>query len=149
MSDKNRIETILALIEFSSVRNNNSFNSINSEFKEVLRLSKVTPNTRKNLLRILHSTRGLDTCLRSFLDNHNIRNGSQSLGAFLLNLQNHQNQNLSNLPQAARERFQKSIVDIRNQYMHSAGKVANNEGEVNLLISEMEACITIILNLED
>jgi len=149
MSDQNRIRTILALIESSSVGSTANFNSINTEFREVLRVKRVIPNTRKNLLRILHSTRGLDTCLRSFLDEYNIRNGETSLGGFLRNLQNHMNTNISQLPQAVKERFLTSIVNVRNQYMHSAGKIANDESEVNLLISEMEACITIILNLEE
>jgi hypothetical protein len=119
-----------------------------AEFREVLRVTKVTPNTRRNLLRILHSTRGLDTCLKTFLDHYNIRNGAYSIGQYLHNLHTHVNPSIAQIPQNTKDRYQKSIGDIRNQFMHSAGKIANNESEVNNLISEMESCVATILNLE-
>lgn len=146
--EKNRIKTIIALIQTSDIAVNGACNAIISEFNEVSSVSKVNPNTRRNLLRIIHSTRGLDTCLRIFLDHYNIRQNANTIGQYLVKLQNHENPNLNKLPNNVRQRFQTSIVDVRNQYMHSAGKIANNESEVNLLISEMEACVSIVLNLD-
>ncbi len=148
-----RIDTMVALLRGSIIGKNvpSEYSSIIGEFNELERVNNVKPRNRKNILKILHSTRALDTTLRTFLDMHGIRNPKEdfSLGIFIKKLSNHDKESLSKLNESSRKKYQKEIVDKRNAYMHKAGKYPIDDNEVNEILSEIESCVIEVLNLEN
>lgn len=128
--------------------NGNTFNRIRSEFNEVINVERVSHLRRRNLLRVLHSTRALDTSLRSFLDHYRIRGRATGLGGYLRQLLNVSvGTGLSNLNQAEVNQYVRLIANVRNMYMHEADRYPRNDREILDLLREMEACLTRVLNL--
>jgi hypothetical protein len=148
---KKRRETMIALLSGSIIGSTPSveYAIIIGEFQETDRASSIEPNNRKNILKILHSTRALDTTLKCFLELHGIRDSSDfALGAYLTRLTNHRCGSLSKLNESSRRKYQENIVDKRNVYMHKAGKYPNTENEVNEILSDIESCVVEVLSLE-
>ena len=58
---KNRIDTIISLINSCPAMNRPSLAKIKAEFRQVLEADDVSPIRRRNILKILHSTRALDS----------------------------------------------------------------------------------------
>lgn len=109
---------------------------------EINRVSAATKVAKHNgwLLGVLHTTRVLDTTLRELLSyKHWLLSSDVSLGDYLKRLETH-----TVLTAAERISWRKSIVDKRNKYMHTAGAMPD-QLENDAMLSEMEACITIVL----
>lgn len=102
---------------------------------------------RRDLVRILHAARGLDTALQEFLAHHAIPTKTPSMGSYLYALSKHSRASLSQLPDSDRRQFQKIIVDVRNCYLHKAGAYPANETEVRALLSAMQSCLATVLAL--
>ncbi|MGH9763152.1 MAG: hypothetical protein ACREDR_10775 [Blastocatellia bacterium] len=149
MSDhKRRIRAIQALVAGSAaLASDPAYGAIQTEFGEVYRARKVRSKQRRRLLQILHSTRALDTSLKRFNIYHSCPRGV-SLGGYLKALQNHNTASLRRRLSATEcRRFQNSIVDQRNRYMHEAGAFPLNDNDAAFLFAEMEDCLAIALNL--
>jgi hypothetical protein len=118
--------------------------AIELELDELGRCNGLQPLKRQRLLQVIHASRSLDTCLSSILRSHGIV-PKHGIGKML-----HQ---LRTLPQAARgyldhstaSAFVGSIARPRNRYAHKAGTFPNSSQEVDRLISEVHACMSIIL----
>lgn len=92
------------------------------------------------LLKVLHSTRALDTSLSEVLAHKGWAPTSKfSLGAYLAELQSH-----GVLTPKQRSNFQKAIADPRNRYMHRAGAMPSRL-EANSILNEMDACLSFVL----
>ena len=93
------------------------------------------------LLKILYTTRALDTCLREIIKHKrwNSQNDEYGLGYYLKVLARN-----GALNEQLRRSYQKDVVDLRNRYMHSAG--ANPDKLVaDRILSEMLACLSAVL----
>lgn len=145
---KAEIRTIITFLEATSIADDSNFSRIKSELNEILSDHKVKKQGKKNLLNIVHTTRALDTALKVFLTHHNIRNNTHSLGQYLYQLRNHNNNDVGTITENQRRLYQTEIVDLRNDYMHNAGKIATNESEVNNLISNMHNLLQTVAGLE-
>jgi hypothetical protein len=145
---RRRIRTIQAIIAGSpAIVNDPLYDVIIREFDEVYCARRVRIRDRRRLLQVLHSTRALDTCLRVFIDFHNCPS-ARSLGGYLRSLQNHRSPTLrGRLSHPERHRFQNSITNNRNRYMHEAGAYPTDDNEVAQLLSEMQDCLLIVLAL--
>ena len=144
--NKARIDTIRVVLAGTPIANDQDYPSILGELNEVVSANKVSKKNRMWLLQVLHSTRALDSALAAFVRQKpiNLLPGQtpDSLGKYLYLLANHTTNGPGKLPQASRVRFQNSIVDHRNTYMHRAGAFPANERDILRLLAEMHACLT-------
>jgi hypothetical protein len=126
-------------------------NAILDEFAEAHTVRRVRKATRRQLLEILHSTRALDTALAAFIDHHGCRDGKgrvpHSLGQYLFALRDHSVVGLGRITGPERLQFNSAIVVPRNRYAHEAGTFPSGEAEVNSLLAEMGACLTVVTRL--
>ncbi|MGN6293916.1 MAG: hypothetical protein ACTHMV_14315 [Chitinophagaceae bacterium] len=146
-TQKNRIDTIIAIINSNVALSSGNINKLKGEFRQVLEVDVISPARRKNLLKVLHSTRALDSTLRAVLDHHGIRNSSHSIGKYLTQLATHNSSSLGRLTQSERHKYQNTVANIRNLHLHSADSYPKNDSEVNDLISEMQALMTRVAGL--
>lgn len=148
-SNRNRILTLRALISgCPAISSNHNHNNIDNEFSEVYRARWVLIKERRWLLQIIHCSRALDSALSIFISFHQCGSG-HGLGAYLKLLTNHNSATLlRHLSQRARSRYQGSIVNNRNRYMHQAGAFPANSGEIRKLLSEMQDCLVEVLALQ-
>lgn len=141
---KKRIDAMKALVAGSFI-SASAISDINNEFEEVYRIEKINPLKRRRLFQVLHSTRALDTFLKNFTINYGIRKTEDfSLGKYLDRLESHGNTKLNKLSGLTKNHYKSKIVNVRNFYMHEAGKFPSNDAEVQSLISEMQACLATV-----
>lgn len=145
---KKQIETLIQILDSTSISQDPNYNKIKSEINEVFSDNKVIKQSKRNLLKITHTTRALDTSMVCFLGYHQILNGEISLGQYLFKLRDHNNKKIDNITEPERNFYQKNIVDLRNSYMHSAGKICTNDQEVNELLNNMQNLLTRVAGLE-
>jgi len=85
---------------------------------------------RENLYKILHSARALELSLKTFLDIYGVLptlKKDWTLGGYLKALSVGANGCFSRLNGGLKERFQKTLVNKRNQYLHVAGNFPSNK----------------------
>lgn len=147
---KARIGAIKALVSGSVLGGTLHEAIVNAEYDEVYLANRIRRADRKYLMQVLYSTRALDSCLRAFTDHHGIRGNSDTLGAILFRIHDHNRLAgvpIAKLPAARRTYFQNNIVNHRNRYMHQAGQAPANDGEVRTLIGEMDTCLNEVFAL--
>lgn len=145
---KQRVRLIQALIAGNPAISSNGLHStIQTEFFEAYQVCRVRSRQRRHLLQVVHITRALDSALSVFIDYHGCTS-KHSLGGYLWSLARHQSASLNNqlLPQD-RRRFQNSIVDIRNRFLHEAGSYPTTDDEINTLLAEMQDCLVVVFRL--
>jgi len=145
---KKQTETLIQILDATRISNSPDYTRIKSEIKEVLSDHKIDKQNKRNLLKITHTTRAIDTSLESFLYEHGILNNEVSLGQYLYKLRDHNNNDIDKITETERNFYQKNIVDLRNTYMHSAGKICTNDKEVNELLNNMLGLLTRVASLE-
>lgn len=146
-TQKDRINTIIALVSSNYAVTHASLNKIKPEFKQVFKVDSINPPQRRNILKILHSTRALDSTLKSILDYHGIRNNSNSIGQYLWKFRRHTSTAIGKLSGAERKNYQVNIADKRNNYLHNADTYPRSESEVYEIISEMQALVLRVTSL--
>jgi len=146
-TQQDRINTIIAIVNSNPSLTTSNINKLKTEFRQVIDVDSITPQKRKHILKILHSTRALDSTLKAILDHYRIRNGKHSIGQYITQLTNHSLTTLGKLSVSERAKYQREIADIRNTHLHNADSYPKNDREVNQLISEMQALITRVNNL--
>lgn len=140
MTTKKRIDTVRILVSgHPSLSGSTKLSAIVGELNRVAAATKV-PKHNGWLLGVLHTTRALDTTLNEVLAHKSwLHPKDVSLGGYLKRLQAQ-----AVLTAAERARWQRSIVDNRNRFMHTAGAMPT-QLENDAMLSEMEACLAIIL----
>lgn len=146
-TQKDRINTIIAIINSCPSLTNANVNKLRTEFKQVIDVDIITPPRRRQLLKILHSTRALDSTLRAILDHYHIRNGKHSIGQYIDQFTNHTLATIGRLTPSERIKYHREIANIRNTHLHNADSYPRNDSEVYRLISEMHALITRVTSL--
>lgn len=144
---ENRINTIIAILNSSPSLTNANLNKLKLEFKQVVEVDSITPPKRKNILKILHSTRALDSTLKSILDYYYIRGNNHSLGNYIYQFAGHRHPVLGKISASERDKYIREISNVRNNHLHNADSYPRNESEVFQLISEMQALITRVTSL--
>lgn len=144
-----RVDTIRAIVAGSpSVSAHHSFTAISAELDEVKSLVHVGLIRRRHLLAVLHATRALDVALKTFVSELGLHSlPSTSLGKSLKCIEQSAPTILGS-SFTMRQRFQGSIVALRNKYMHEAGAFPASDYEVRTLLAEMEHCLVVVFALE-
>lgn len=103
---------------------------------------------RRELLELLHTTRALDTTLRHRLHQKGIPipQNQRGLGAYLILFVGHTAPGVGHLVESRRASFQRSIVDKRNVFAHTADTYPSVL-EADRLLTEMHSCLTEVLRL--
>ena len=108
------------------------------------------PIGRRQLLKVIRSLQS-STRMSAFVGHHGARKGGaappKTLGAYLIALEQHSVVGLGALTAAQRAHFYLRIVKVRNTYMHEAGAVPSTDVDVQSLLSEMHACLTVVSRL--
>jgi hypothetical protein len=154
---RSRIRTLQAVIAGVPCLNAHPKHAaIQQELADVHRVRRIRQAARRRLLEVLYGTRALDTTLAAFVGHHGClpkpkghkpASPPKSLGGYLYALEQHQVVGLSQLTKAQRHRFQTNIASTRNRYMHEAAAVPTSDIEVQVLLSEMEACLVAVSRL--
>lgn len=148
---KTRVRTIQALLAGSAcIAASPSHAAIQSEFHEVHAVRKLRQRSRRRLLEVLHSARGLDTALKTFVSHHGCQSSGKkpiAMGQYLFALRDHSVSGLGKITEAHRKQFQQTIVSKRNVFLHEAGTVPLTDTEVSTLLADMHACIAQVVAL--
>jgi hypothetical protein len=140
MSKNTRLNTMrLIASAHPALRNSPVLTDIIHELNRIAAAER-SDKTDSWLLKVLHTTRALDTSLSEVLAHKGwTPSGKFSLGAYLTELQNR-----GVLTPRQRIDFQKAIAYKRNRYMHRAGAMPNRL-EANSILNEMDTCLSFIL----
>ncbi len=87
--------------------------------------------------------------MKSFLYINGILQNENSLGKYLNKLANHNNGNIDKITESEKNYYKRNIVDLRNIYIHSAGKICTNGSEVNKLLNNIGRLLVTVANLEN
>lgn len=146
-TQQDRVNTIIALINSCPSISTTNVNKLKAEFREVTSVDAITPTQRRNILKILHSTRALDSTLKVILDYYSIRGTSHSIGQYLFSFSGHSSTRIGKLSASERSKYQNSIVKVRNTHLHEANSYPRNDSEVHTLLSEMQTLIARVVSL--
>lgn len=118
--------------------------AVDNELQELGRCVRLQPLTRQRLLQVLHASRAIDTCLRSILHAHGITPAS-GIGKMLHQLRSLPPATRGYINHAAATAFVASIAYPRNRYAHAADSFPGSTQEVDRMVSEVHACMAMIL----
>ena len=150
-----RIDT-LKLIATSLLGNTIPCQKVLKEFEEVKRVDSMAIEEKtRRLLQILHSTRALDSTLAAFIKKYGYTSppGSgkkaKSLYSYLhlICYGNPATANIRRLKKSDLDKYQRTIVNKRNWYMHEADAFPIDDLEILLLLSEMDECLAKVCSL--
>ena len=149
---KTRIRTIQTLLAGCPALSTALAQSIiQGEFNEVYAVRRIRRDSRRRLLEVLHSARGLDTMLKTFVHHHGCSSprkpAPKAMGAYLFALRDHSIAGLGKITETDRNYFQSRIVNTRNTYLHEAGAFPLNDNDVNILLADMHFCIAKVIAL--
>jgi hypothetical protein len=147
LSEANRIKTLIALFNGSGIATGQPANKIIAELNAILLANRVAPLKRKFILKVLHTTRSVDSLLKAFVTQHAITGGAYSIGTYIKRLEINNNPGLNKFSQNERRRYQERIADIRNDHMHNADSYPRDERAVNELIGEMHSLMARVFQL--
>lgn len=122
---------------------------VKQEFDRVVEIeSMISRQPQMMLNKVLHSTRAMDTGMRTFLELFNAMPGGHNyaMGPYLQQLKKGKDKCFGRLNGYLADRIQKDVVDKRNKYLHAAGKYPT-KNETEHIISDVESYLQTILNL--
>lgn len=146
-TQRQRIQTIIALVNSHDAYGGSVLNKLKREFHQVTAVDTISPPNRRNLLKVLHATRALDTSLKTLLSHHHVLGSATTIGQYLVRFRDHTSASIGTIAGSERSRYQRSIATIRNRHLHDADSYPQNESAVNQLISEMQALVSRVVNL--
>jgi hypothetical protein len=115
--------------------------AILGEFNLIASAKHITDNNGW-LLKLLHTTRALDTCLSeviAYMGWNTQSSDPKGLGSYLLTLRKN-----GVLTEEQRIDYRRSLADKRNKYMHEAGAMPDKL-EANSILNEMHSCLVVVL----
>lgn len=136
----------LALIVKSSTRISNpaTQSAILDEINETVRVAKLMPERRRQLLRIMHLARGLETTARAIVDANGIilSKDKKNLGGYLSALANH---GTPVIPQNMKKECYERVARLRNRVAHGAGQYPTGNLQVDSAFTSVYNCLSIML----
>lgn len=120
------------------------YNQVESELEELGNCGRIQPLKRQRLLQVIHASRSIDTCLSLILRANGV-NPSYGIGGQLMQLKTLHPSIRGYLDHPTATTFRKSISDRRNIYAHRAGEFPRSTKEVDDFVSEVHACLTMVL----
>ena len=121
---------------------------VKQEFERVKTVDELVKNQPQLMLnKVLHSTRAMDTGMRTFLELYGaMPAGQYSMGAYLAQLRKGKDRCFGRLNGDLSERIQTTVIDKRNRFLHAAGQYPT-KGEAEQIIGDVESYLQTILNL--
>jgi hypothetical protein len=139
MQEKKRIDTLRILIDgHRSLTGSAKLAIIMGELNRIPGVSGRS-DANGRLLKVLHTTRFLDTTLNEVLRFKRWQITKPSLGSYITTFLN---KGILRIPE--RQRFMADLVRKRNFFMHEAGAMPT-QADADKVLSEMHACVAIIL----
>lgn len=142
---KARHKTMQALVRGSRLFGANpDLNHVDNELGDLGRCNSLQPVRRQRFLQIMHATRALDTTLTVVLTSAGLvpRHG---IGKMLHQLPSLPRTTQGYLSQSAKTSFVTGICPTRNRYAHKAGAFPTSQREVDIVVSEIHACMAAVL----
>lgn len=125
---------------------NPDFRLVDSELAELGACVRLQPLKRQRLLQVIHASRAMDTCLASVLRNNGIDpRAAPGIGKMLDSLKSLHPSTRGYLDHPTATGFKRAIADKRNLYAHRAGAFPNSTSEVDIFVSEIYACMSMVL----
>ncbi|HVJ78103.1 MAG TPA: hypothetical protein VM620_09730 [Hyphomicrobium sp.] len=142
---KSRHQAMLALLVGSATYGaRREIAQIALELSELGRCSRLQPLNRQRLLQVIHASRAIDTCLSTILAANGI-NPKSGIGGKLYQLNGIPRGRRGHLPTQQAKNFEVAIAHKRNRYTHSAGAFPTSAHEVDTFVSDVQACLTMVL----
>lgn len=117
---------------------------VESELEELGNCTRTQPLKRQRLLQVIHAGRSIDTCLSIILAANGVSAG-HGIGGKLNQLKSLHPSTRGYLDHATATAFRISIADKRNRYAHNAGAFPTSTNEVDTFVSEVHACLSMVL----
>jgi hypothetical protein len=146
-NESTRINTLIALITGSGSVSAAALADIKTELHEIIAANRVSPQHRKFILKILHTTRSVDSTLKAFLTTYHVVGTKHSIGSYLHQLERNTSPSLHRISSSERAHYQEEIAKVRNDHMHNANRYPRTERKVNELINEMHALMARVFAL--
>lgn len=149
--NKNLAATVaLQLISMSKGKGEweHSANIVRAEFEKVETVSGIVSNQDQLMLnKVLHSTRAMDTGMKTFLGIFDALEGVQkSMGGYLTRLRQGKEHCFGRMNGGLSDRIQRDVVDKRNRYLHAAGSYPTMR-EAEQIARDVESYLQSIINL--
>ena len=111
-------------------------------------VDKLVKNQSQLMLnKVLHSTRAMDTGMRTLLELYGaMPAGQYSMGAYLVQFRKGKDGGFGRLNGELSKRIQTTVVDKRNRFLHAAGQYPT-KSEAEQIIGDVESYLQTILNL--
>lgn len=121
---------------------------VHQEFDRVKDVDSLVKNQQQQMLnKVLHSTRAMDTGMRTFLELFDAMPvGQYAMGPYLSQLRKGKNGCFGRLNGVLSDRIQKAVVDKRNKFLHAAGQYPT-KAEAEQIVEDVESYLQTILNL--
>jgi hypothetical protein len=126
-----RAKTLLLLVNSStSISDPLVKANVADELQECVRITRIDPLRRRRLLYIFHLARGLETALRSVVDQNGIvlANDKKNMGGYLSALSSSNPQIISS---SVRSDCYNRLTRLRNKLAHSAGEYPSGDPQGN------------------
>lgn len=121
--------------------------AVKNEFDRVDVVDGMVSNPQQQLLnKVLHTTRAMDTGMRTFLEINGVIPSGYSMGNYLSDLRKGKTGKFTRLSGGLSDRIQVSVVDKRNKYMHAAGAFPS-KSETDQIAEDVASYLQTILNL--
>ena len=121
---------------------------VHREFDRVKEVDGWVKDQQQLMLnKVLHSTRAMDTGMRTFLELFGaMPAGQNAMGPYLAQLRKGKNGCFGRLNGDLSDRIQKAVVDKRNKFLHAAGQYPT-KAEAEQIVEDVESYLQTILNL--
>lgn len=121
--------------------------AVKDEFDRVDLVDGMVTSPQQQLLnKVLHTTRAMDTGMRTFLEINGVTPSGYSMGNYLTDLRRGKTGRFVRLSGGLSDRIQEKVVDKRNIYMHAAGTFPS-KSETAQIAEDVASYLQTILNL--
>lgn len=120
---------------------------VRDEFDRVNVVSSMINKQEQILLnKVLHTTRAMDSGMRTFLEINGVTPCGYTMGSYLTELRKGKDKKFGRLNGYLSQRIQEDVVDKRNKYMHAAGSFPSKK-EADQIAEDVASYLQTILNL--
>ena len=121
--------------------------AVKDEFDRCDQVYEMMSSQQQQMLnKVLHTTRAMDTGMRTFLEINDVIPSGYSMGNYLTDLRKGKTGKFTRLSGGLSDRIQLDVVDKRNKYMHAAGTFPTKR-ETEQIAENVASYLQTILNL--